>query len=1532
MRGPDVNPLSLFHPLCASWFAENLGEPSDIQAQSWPVIAAGKNALIIAPTGSGKTMAAFFHGLNRLIRGELPRGAVSLLYVSPLKALNNDVRRNLTAPLEGLSRVFADAGTPFAPIHVMTRSGDTPQSERRRMLRHPPEILITTPESLNLLLSSQSGRGLLSTVRAVILDEIHAVLGEKRGTHLITAVDRLVPLCGEFQRLALSATVKPEDEAAAFVAGRRMEGPPDNPVYRPRDMAVIHSYAKKRYDARVEYPEEAAGRDPATTPVWGPLAREFRKRIAKNRTTLFFVNDRRLCERLAHAVNNISGEKETPGRDPSEPRARLVYAHHGSLSRELRESVEEKLKSGELGAVIATNSLELGIDVGQVDEVALVRCPPSIASALQRIGRAGHRAGEISRGVFYPTHGKDFIECAVMVKAVLAQDIEETRPVMAPLDVLAQIIVSMTLAETWDADALYARILTSYPYKDLPRKYFDLTLSMLAGRYANARIRALRPKIVLDGLDNTVKAAKGAAMDLYASGGVIPDRGYYAMRHAATGARLGELDEVFVWEASVGQAFSLGAQYWRIERITHSDVFVAAATPNIKDAPFWIGEQRGRDFHFSERLAEFLEDADARLADKDYPAWLESACGMTPEAAGALAGYLKAQKEATRTGLPHRHRLVLERTSSGPGGAAGGTQFALHMPWGLRLTRPYALALDAAFEERFGERPLIYAANDVIALVLPHETDAAELFSLVTASRLEELLRRRLEGSGVFGAAFREAAGRALLLPKRSFKQRMPLWMTRLRSQELLEAVSGAGDFPLMIEAWRTCLRETFDMENLVRMLGELEDGLITVAEARTSSPSPMAREIAWRQITDRFMYMTDEARRDMPSSTSSDVLKEALFSPGLRPSASREVCALFEQKRQRLFPEYAPSGPDELLDWLRERLLIPVSEWKALGRAMLRDHGLSLEAMETALGAKLVRIAPERAKEPLAAAMERLPEILESLYPGERPALSDAPVLQTISVRRNGDAAAPAGLLAGEWLSYYGPRRPEFLAETLGLDPGRAADMLGELAEERTVVAGELVTGEASELVCDAANFEIILRMARAAARPAFETLPASRLQPYLAHRQGLCPPGEDAEDLLARLERLSFYPLPAASLEKEVIPARMRGMREMREMRETRGRGGDDPGLLREVFGEGGLLWLGAGEGKIQVSRSDELDLAPQAALDPGDAALLTRLFPDPRGRYDFSALLEITGLRPGPLSDLLWKLVFKGLVTNDDFAALRKGAANKFTLPETAGQQGGGRFARSSRSGRSGRTALSGRRSAMAKWSGALPYAGAWRRLPLPDLERDGEEAGDDPLEAMELAKDRARVLLDRYGVVFRELLAREAPDFSWASLFRALRLMELSGETVAGRFFEGVPGAQFAEPAAVAALARESAPAGVWWMAASDPASLCGLGLPEISGALPKRLSGVFLAYAGETLGLVAEGNGKLLDIRVPPDHPELPRLFAPLRALLGRRFEPVRRLALETVNGLPVAESPYLDALRGAFEVLLDHKGASLYLR
>jgi ATP-dependent Lhr-like helicase len=744
--------LAQFHPLVAQWFEQRVGHPTDVQERAWPKIATGDHLLISAPTGTGKTLAAFLWAINRLVAGIEPAGRTSVLYISPLRALNYDIQRNLLGPLEEIKEGFEKEGKEFPEIRVLTRSGDTPPSERRRMLRHPPEILISTPESLNLLLSSPRGRSILTGLSTVILDEIHSVAGNKRGVLLMTGVERLVPLSGEFQRIALSATIRPLKMVAEFVGGFQVRETLNAPQYISRPVTVVCSEEEKQYDLHLRFRGEALNEGEEGSRVWGPIVEELKDIIRRNRSTLIFVNSRRLCETLTLRINE--GEEEP-----------IAYAHHGSLGREIRSEVERKLKAGELRAIVATHSLELGIDIGALDEVLLVQAPFSVSSAIQRVGRAGHRVGEVSRGTMFPTHPKDLLEAAVMTPAILAHDIEDVKPVLSPLDVLAQVVISMVGVETWGVNSLFAALRASYPYRRLSRKQFDLVMSMLAGRYARTRIRELKPRLSIDRLEGTVTARKGAIQALYSSGGVIPDRGYFTLRHQETGARIGELDEEFVWEASVGDTFSLGTQNWCIQQITHNDVLVLAAPSKGLATPFWKAEENGRDFHFSERMAEFLEEADGSLETSAFRDSLQEAHCLEPPAADRLIDFLRIQREETGCSLPHRHHLVVESVASGPGGVPGNMT-VIHTLWGGRVNRPLAMALDAAWEEKFHHRLEFYTSNDSVAILLPHGLPAEELLSLAGSSRVESLLRRRLEGSGFFGARFRECARRALLLTK----------------------------------------------------------------------------------------------------------------------------------------------------------------------------------------------------------------------------------------------------------------------------------------------------------------------------------------------------------------------------------------------------------------------------------------------------------------------------------------------------------------------------------------------------------------------------------------------------------------------------------------------------------------------------------------------------------------------------------------------------------------------------------------------
>lgn len=1523
-----VNPLSKFHPLVADWFRNRFGEPTEVQVRAWQAIARGDHVLMTAPTGSGKTLAAFLWALNRLISAQWEGGCTRVLYVSPLKALNNDVQRNLLKPLSELQQAFSLQAEPIPRIRVCTRSGDTSQTERRRMLRHPPEILITTPESLNLLLSSVSGRAALLGLKTVILDEIHSILDTRRGTFLITAVERLVRLAGEFQRIALSATLKPLDTAARFVGGLRLQGQPHHPVYFPRPVVPIEAQTGKPYNLQVTRPAELKE---VIEPhdYWLPFAWELRKQIETNRSTLVFTNSRRLCEKLTYLINqhhmgqnqiglNLNGQNGQP-RNGQRQGDLLAYAHHGSLSREIRMDVEKRMKAGGLRAIVATGSLELGIDIGALDEAILVQSPPSVAEAAQRIGRAGHRVGQTSRGTFYPSHVIDTVSAAVLVRAVEQGAIESLRPIQAPLDVLAQVLISISAHETWNPDDLFNFIRTAYPYHELTRVQFDRVLAMLEGRFNETRVRQLQPKIHHDRLDHTIRAKKGALLALYASGGVIPDRGYYSLRLVDSGTKIGELDEEFVWEARVGQVFTLGTQNWRIHQITPSDVLVSPAAEGNSAPPFWRAENQSREFHLSEKIGEFLEMADMRLRDPQFAIELVNTYRMHAHAAEGLIADLVHQRIQTGCCLPHRHHLVIEYTTMGPGGGAG-RQVVWHTLWGGRVNRPLAIALAATWQDRWGSPPDIFVTNDCLSFVLPRDIPAAELVGLVTPDNLDDLLQRRLAGTGYFAARFRECAGRALLIPRRQVNQRMPLWLTRLRAQKLLAAVAAYPDFPILEETWRTCLQDEFDLPTLRHLLNELTSGTISWSRADTSSPSLLARNSAWQSIN-AFMYQSDQPAPAGSGRLNSDLVADMLREPGLRPQIDPGLIRQFESKQQRIWPGYAPASSEDLLDWTKERLAIPLFEWQALLEAVDREHGIAGDPLVAPVAHKLVSMRPlpvdARPCQPLIVARENIPRLLNSIYSNSSVQCTllsgDALVCGTPSDDSDDDdepIISRSAQLIAEWARFYGPFEPAWIADVLGLPQSRVQSQLEFLVDSQQMITGPIERGPDRNMFCDRENFEILLRLSRKAAAPSFEPLETEQLPLFLAVHQGLMQQGQgDIDKLAQHVNRLLCRPVPAAILETEILPARMPDYQS---------------NWLDQLMQEGELLWIGSAGHQVMFCYQHEMDLVQELQpMQNGQAGGLdtdglTDLFPDAGGRYPFSALQLKTGKPSADLHKRLWQAVWSGQVTNDTFTALRRGIETRFKMPTTGTEPSADIFVR--RTGRlAGRASLARRRE-------SRPAVGNWFRLIYPDSE-------ENLLDREERHKERVRVLLDRYGIVFRELLNRELPMFSWPALFRSLRLMELSGEVLAGYFFKGLNCIQFMSLQAFERLGKPMPRDLVFWLNAADPISLCGLGLDQLQQKLPRRLIGNHFVYHGSKLVVISQQQGRRLTIHVPADHPCLKKYFEFLLSMLTRPVLPLRHIEIHTINDQPAALSKgYLDVLQQMFDTVIDHKHISLYRR
>ncbi|MEW5814415.1 MAG: DEAD/DEAH box helicase [Spirochaetota bacterium] len=1490
-----------FHPVIREWFKEKYTCPTDIQQKAWPVIAAGAHTLITAPTGSGKTLTAFLWALNQLFTGTWTPGKVRVLYISPLKALNNDIRRNLLEPLDELSTRFSRAGIAVPPIHVLTRSGDTLPIERQKMLKRPPEILITTPESLNLLLSSKKAREILTGLTTVILDEIHAVAAGKRGTHLITAVERLTLLNGEFQRLGLSATIRPLERIADFLGGYALEAGDEDCFYRKRNISIIKSADEKKLAITVDFPENA--RALMENDSWWPvIIRDFKALIKKNRSTLFFVTTRRHAEKITLLINE------------NEPRE-LAYSHHGSLSKEIRTIVENGLKNGELAAIIATNSLELGIDIGQVDEVVLVKTPSSVSAALQRIGRSGHSVGEESRGRLYPLHGRDFLLAAVMAEAVLQQDIEEVHPIICPLDVLAQVIISMAGVESWEIDRLFGFLRSSYPYHDLTRKDFDLVLEMLAGRYALSRIRELNPRISLDRIDNTLQGKDGVLNLLYHSGGTIPDRGYYTLRHHESKARIGELDEEFVWERKVGETFILGSQYWKIVTIDHQNVEVVPGAAAVNVIPFWKAEQQNRDFHFSEKIALFLKQWNNSIDASEFAEELANRYKLRPPAAGELIGFLKRQREVTGTDLPHRYHVVIEHFSD-PLNTSGSKEVILHTLWGGKVNLPFALAFSQAWEEKYGYKLEAFSDDDCIVFTLPHEFDTGLILKVITGdiieggflneANLENLLRKKLESSGFFGGRFRENAGRALLLPRASFNRRMPLWLTRLKSKKLLDAVMQYEDFPILLETWRTCLQDDFDLPALTMLLEEIQSGAIHFSECYTTIPSPFSRSMVCQQ-TNKYMYEGDTPLSSGVSNLSRDVLKEALFSSRLRPQIAPALISGFQEKLQRLKEGYAPQSAQDLLDWIKERLLIPLEEWIKLLQCVERDCNLKPDEIISPIAGKLLFFRPPGADFPSLAALEILPYIFKSLDLG----YAETQLLAAISpdgqpsdeqlhdevlrfLQRSWAAQFPiddekeygedlADCIA-QWLRYYVPVNIPFLGSVFGFPEPRSRDIVQGLVESESAVVDIIREGGTEEEVCDAENLEYLLRLKRNRARPQFIALKAEYLKLFLAHYQGLTALGSSVDDLKTVLEKLFGFPAPAELWESELIPARLSTYYTH---------------WLDSLFSGSNLVWFGCGKGQLSFCFSDDLPLFLESPEEePGLKIKEMDLLPDKRGRYNFWDILDYTRVTTQELTETLWQEAWDGNLSNDTFDVVRKGIGRGFkaeNLPEVE------------RPVDSRRPLRGFGRANYRKWSSARPLSGNWFYLYLRHVIVD-------ELEKQALIKDRIRQLLTRYGLIFRELLENELPAMRWSRIFRTLRLMELSGEVMCGHFFEGIPGPQFISHGAFQLLNDGLPEDAVYWINACDPASLCGIKIGGLTTEYPSRIASNHLVFHGPRLVLISRRMGRVLEFLVPPDNPSIKEYLGFYKNLSKRNFMPLTRIQVETVNDEPVRSSPYADAL------------------
>lgn len=1479
MSREPATPLARFSALTRDWFTGTFTAPTTAQEQAWSAIADGHNTLVVAPTGSGKTLAAFLWALDRLAAEPgLMAAGTRVLYVSPLKALAVDVERNLRTPLAGIGRIAAHRGLPAPAITVGVRSGDTSAARRRELVAKPPDILITTPESLFLMLTS-AAREALTGVQTVIVDEVHAVAGTKRGSHLALSLERLdAMLAAPAQRIGLSATVRPAEEVARFLSGQsptRIVAPP----------------AAKTFDLTVQVPVPDMA-SPAEGTIWPQVEERIVDLIEAHHSSIVFANSRRLSERLTARLNEIHAERcDDPDAAGHHSPAPLARAHHGSVSKETRAAVEEDLKSGRLRAVVATSSLELGIDMGSVDLVVQIEAPPSVASGLQRIGRAGHQVGEVSRGVLIPKHRTDLIGCANAVQRMLAGQIETLTVPANPLDILAQHTVAAAALEPLDAEAWFDTVRRSAPFATLPRSVFEATLDLLSGKYPSTEFAELRPRLVYDRDTGTLTGRPGAQRLAVTSGGAIPDRGLFAVYLAGTQkpSRVGELDEEMVYESRPGDVISLGATSWRITEITHDRVLVAPAPGQPGRLPFWHGDGVGRPAELGAALGGFTGE----LAGLDRAA-LDKRCaglGFDDYAADNLWRLLDDQRTATGT-VPTDTTLLVERFRD----ELGDWRVVLHSPYGLRVHGPLALAVGRRLHERYGidEKPT--ASDDGIVVRLPDALDSeapgADLF-VFDADEIEPIVTAEVGGSALFASRFRECAARALLLPRRHPGRRTPLWQQRQRAAQLLDVARRYPAFPIVLETVRECLQDVYDVPALTDLMARIAQRRVRVLQVETATPSPFAASLLFGYVG-AFMYEGDSPlaeRRAAALSLDPTLLAQLLGRVELRELLEPDVVAATARQLQHLSPEKAARDAEGVADLLR--LLGPLTAEEVAARAGDQDVSGWLEHLLAARRVLPVSFAGRSwwiAIEDIG----RLRDGIGVAVPPGVPAGFTEPV------------ADPLGELLGRFARTHGPFTTGQAAERFGLGTRVAADALGRLAVDGRVVRGEFADFPDSpgEQWCDAEVLRILRRRSLAALRSAIEPVSAAAYARFLPAWQQIGARGTASglDGLAGVIEQLAGVPLPVSAVEPLVLGSRVRDY---------------SPAMLDELLASGEVLWAGAGapagnapatDGWITFHTADSapLTLAPGAPLDFDDAhrQILDAL--DGGGAFFFRQLRDgSSAADPKALKAALWELIWAGWVTGDTFAPMRA------VLAGTRRSTPAHRAPRPPR--------LSRYNVAHASTRAADPaVAGRWSKLPAPQEDSTMR------------AHHTAELLLHRYGVLTRGAVAAEAVPGGFATLYKVLSAFEEAGRCQRGYFIESLGAAQFALASTVDRLrgyldgvdpARPEYHAVA--LAAADPANPYGAALswPAHPGtARPGRKAGALVVLVdGELVWFVERGGRSLLNFATGDDAAEVQRAAAgALAGLITQRR--VDGILVERVDGTPVLElrdSPTLAALTEA---------------